>query len=147
MSSSSDTSSPAESSSRHARFGFSATLRVMCAAERHDEIERVTGLTATHQHRQGEEGRFGRPWPSDLWTLESPRPPAAPLDDHLAWLWDQIQPHAAFFRSLAAEDGVDMDIFCGYRSDCAECGFEVTPDALTIVHALNVPLEVSVVFR
>lgn len=128
------------------RIGFSATLRVMCAADRHEEIEHVTGLTATHQHEHGEPGFFGEPWPKDLWALESPRPPGAALGDHLDWLWTQVQPHQEYFRELAAEEGVDVDLFCGYRSDCAECGFEVQPQALRIVQALSIPLEVSVVF-
>ena len=128
------------------RIGFSATLRVMCAADRHDEIEQVTGLTATHQHEHGEPGLFGQPWPKDLWALESPLSPGAALDEHLDWLWTRVEPHQDYFRALAAEEGVDVDLFCGYRSDCAECGFEVQPEALTIVQALSVPLEVSVVF-
>jgi len=129
------------------RFGFSATLRVMCAADRHDEIEEVTGLSPTHQHEHGDPGLLGRPWPRDLWALESPRPRGAALSTHLNWLWERVEPHQAYFRDLAAEEGIDVDLFCGYRSDCAECGFEVQPGALEIVQALEIPLEVSVVFE
>jgi hypothetical protein len=138
---------PANSTSDTTRIGFSATLRVMCAAERHEEIERVTGLSSTHQHEHGEPGFFGQPWPKDLWALESPLPPGATLSDHLDWLWTQVRPHRDYFRALAAEEGIDVDLFCGYRSDCAECGFEVRPEAVEIVQALEIPLEVSVVFR
>ncbi|WP_158666585.1 DUF4279 domain-containing protein [Salinibacter altiplanensis] len=137
---------PPHSTSNTTHIGFSATLRVMCAAERHDEIEQVTGLTATHQHAHGEPGFFGQPWPKDLWALESPLPPDTALGEHLEWLWTRVEPHQDYFRGLAAEEGVDVDLFCGYRSDCDECGFEVQPDALNIVQALSVPLEVSVVF-
>lgn len=144
---SSASSASSASSSPSAQFGFSATLRIMCAADRHDDIEAATGLTPTHRHREGEPGLFGRPWPNDLWTLESPLAPHAPLNDHLDWLWDQVRPHQTYFRTLAREDGVDVDVFCGYRSDCAECGFEVVPDSLAIVQALDVPLEVSVVLQ
>ena len=56
-----------------------------------------------------------------------------------------MRPHQAYFRELAAEESVDVDLFCGYRSDCAECGFEVRPEALKIVQALSIPLEISVV--
>lgn len=129
------------------RFGFSATLRVMCAADRHDEIESVTSLTATHRHEEGEAGFMDRPWPKDLWTLESPHPRGADLDTHLHWLWERVRPHQEYFRALAAEEGIDVDLFCGYRSDCAECGFEVQPEALEIVQALEIPLEVSVKFE
>ena len=117
----------------------------MCAAERHREIERVTGLTATHQHTHGDEGLFGRPWPNDLWALESPLPPGRDLSAHLCWIWEQVRPHRDYFRALAAEEGIDVDLFCGYRTDCAECGFEVCPEALRLTQALHVPLEMSVV--
>lgn len=147
MSDSAPSSAPSGAASDPARFGFSATLRIMCAAERHDEIEEVTGLTPTHRHREGEPGLFGRPWPKDMWTLESPIAPSAPLSDHLDWLWDQVRPHQDYVRTLACEDGVDVDVFCGYRSDCAECGFEVAPESLAIIQALDVPLEVSVVLQ
>lgn len=136
-----------ESTENETRLGFSATLRVMCAAERHEEINRVTGLSPTHQHEHGEPGLFGEPWPKDLWVLESPLPPGAALNDHLDWLWAQVRPHQNYFRALADEESTDVDLFCGYRSDCAECGFEVQPKALEIVQVLNIPLEVSVVLR
>jgi hypothetical protein len=127
------------------RFGFSATLRVMCVAERHKEIERETGLVATHQHARGEEGLFGRPWPDDLWALESPRPRGADLNNHLQWIWEQVRPHQDYFRALSGEEDTQVDLFCGYRTDCAECGFEICPEALEITQALDIPLEVSVV--
>ncbi|NBB74442.1 MAG: DUF4279 domain-containing protein [Bacteroidetes bacterium] len=128
------------------RFSYSATLRVMCAPDRHDEIERVTGLTATHRHQHGEPSFFGEPWPNDLWALESPLPPGAALSDHLCWLWEQVRPHQAYVRSLVDDDGIDVDLFLGYRSNCGECGFEICPDALAITQALGIPLEVSVIF-
>jgi len=141
------TSPSPDTPSESVRFGFSAILRIMCASDRHDNIEDVTGLTPTHKHRAGDEGLFGEPWPNDLWTLESMLPPAAPLDDHLDWLWNEVRPHRDYLRDLAVQDDVDMDVFCGYRSNCAECGFELAPTSLQIVEALDVPLQVSVVFR
>jgi len=146
MMSASEAGAPS-STDRPPRFGFSATLRVMCAADRHDEIEQETGLVATHQHARGEEGLFGRPWPDDLWALESPYPRGAALDEHLRWIWNEVRPHQAYFRALAAEEGTDVDLFCGYRTDCAECGFEVCPEALEITQALDIPLEVSILLR
>jgi len=136
----------ATSSDEETRLGFSATLRVMGAADRHDEIEEVTGLSATHRHRHGDASLFGRPWPKDLWALESPLPRAASLSDHLDWLWDEVRPHRDYFRGLAEQDDIDVDIFCGYRSDCAVCGFEIRPASLKITQALEVPLEVSAIF-
>jgi len=73
--------------------------------------------------------------------------PATPLDDHLSWLWETVRRHMDHLRDLTAEETVDMDLFCGDRSNCAECGFELGPESLQIVQALDIPLEMSVVLR
>jgi len=44
------------------------------------------------------------------------------------------------------DDGIDVDLFLGYRSNCGECGFEICPDALAITQAFGIPLEGSVIF-
>jgi len=100
---------------------------------------------ATHQHSRGESGLFGRPWPEDLWALESPHRRGADLNDHLQWIWEKVRPHQEYFRAVAAEEDTEVDLFCGYRSDCAECGFEICPEALKITQALDISLQVSVV--
>lgn len=67
------------------------------------------------------------------------------MSAHLQWLWERIGPHADYFRSLVA-DGVQVDVWCSYTTDCDHGGFTLEPDAAEIARSLGVPLHVSTVF-
>ena len=116
----------------------------MNAPSRHEEIERETGLAPTEAHRRGEARRAGSSWPNDVWILKSPLLAERPVSDHLLWLDQTLRPHLDYFRSLV-DAGVEIDLFCGYRSDCDHCGFSVNPEALALAHDLGVQIEVSVI--
>ncbi len=114
------------------------------APDRHEEIERETGLTATVQHRRGELGLDGSPLPNDVWMIRSPLLSECSLSDHLLWIDGQVRPHFGYFRSLV-DAGVEVDLYCGYQSDCDHCGFELVPEALALAHDLGVRLGVGVI--
>jgi len=127
-------------------FRFSASLRVMEAPELHHEIEVVTSLKPSQVHCKGDLKYPGKSyvWENDIWMLDSPLDRKLELTDHLNWLWNTIKPHSAYFKSLL-ENGIHVDVFCGYRSDCDHAGFEVQPDALEIFTKLHIPFGVSCV--
>lgn len=127
-------------------FSYSASLRVLDAPERHREIEEVTGLKPSHVHMKGElaHEKSKRRWENNIWLLSSPLEETSELAEHLNWLWQQVQPHQAYFRSLI-ESGAKVDIFCGYRSNCDHSGFSIDPGALEIAQKLDVRLEFSVI--
>jgi hypothetical protein len=118
----------------------------MNAAAKHSEIEQVTGLKATDCHLKGEVKieKTGKTWGGDMWLLESPLPEEDSLSDHLYWLAEQILPHLDYFLRLK-ESGVELDIFCGYRSNCWHAGFEVEHEALELFTKLKVPFGISVI--
>ena len=117
------------------------------AAERHEEISRVTGLAPTTSHVRGDRRFASSDWlyENDIWILKSSLPGHANMSAHLRWLWDRIGPHAHYFRSLVGE-GVEVDVWCSYITDCDHCGFTLEPDAAEIARSLGVPLHVSTVF-
>lgn len=41
--------------------------------------------------------------------------------------------------------GVEIDIFCGYTSDCDHAGLSIEPDALRVFDSLNIPVEISII--
>ncbi|HYG61076.1 MAG TPA: DUF4279 domain-containing protein [Thermoanaerobaculia bacterium] len=127
-------------------FAFSASLRVLDAPERHEEIERMTGLRPSHVHLRGDlaNEKSGRRWTRDVWGLKSPLSKETSMTEHLFWLWEQVKPHQAYFESLIAA-GVRVDVFCGYRSNCGYAGFDLNPEAFEIVRALRLPFEISVI--
>jgi len=125
-------------------FHFSACLRVMDAPELHDAIESRTGLKATESHKKGDlaNRKTGRRWKNDIWTIESRSRQNSNLSSLLRSLWHRIEPHHRYFAELAKK-GTKIDVFCGYSSDYNGAGFSIDPDALKIVTALKVKLEVS----
>lgn len=124
----------------------SATLRIVDAGTRHDEITRVTGLVPSRVHRKGEvvDDKTGLVWPSDYWAIKSPLPKVASMTTHLAWLWVQVEPHADYFRRLIRE-GVHMHVYCKYVSNNSQPRFSVEPEGIRILHELGVPIEVAVI--
>ena len=131
-------------------FCFSASFRVRDAAKWHMKIEQRTGLKPHHSHLKGElmfpETSYTKRWEHDVWKLNSPLGEELPLSDHLSWLWKQISPHVEFFKELINQ-GIHVDVFCGYRSDSDTAGFSIDPEALEIIHKLQIPLEVSVIIH
>ncbi len=126
-------------------FKFSATLRIFGDIGDLDEISRTLGLQPKHTHRKGELKSPRRPdvWKEDAWLYEPPAEENRPLEEHIMALWDQLRPHMTFLKSLKA--GHKVDIFCGYRSNSATAGFEVSHECLGLFIELGIPFGVSVI--
>ena len=127
-------------------FAFSATLRIKNAPHIHKEFERKTGLCPSHVHSKGDiaNAKSGRVWKNDIWMLDSPLPEEDELTKHILWLKDMLEPHMKYILELKKR-GVDIDIFCGYRSDCDNAGFNIMPNALKLFIDLDIPVEFSVI--
>ena len=127
-------------------FNFSASFRIKNAKDMHDLITRKTGIIPTHCHCVGDiaNSKTGRKWLNDIWSLESQCNDTENLSKHISNLWETIEPHKEFFKGLV-EKGVDIDVFCGYSSDCDHAGFSIEPQAFEIFTYLNIILEMSVI--
>ena len=127
-------------------FRHSACLRILDVGHLHDEISKKTGLTPTHLHRKGEYYGKKRPkkWKNDVWILDSPLPVSRGLTAHLVWLHKKLSPHKAYLRRLQRQ-GVKMDIYCGYRSNCDFAGFEIRPAAYGIFRDFSLPFGCCVI--
>lgn len=125
-------------------FCFSATLRIFGHGLDLDAITRDLGIEPTHIHREGERRNpNAKPWPHDMWMLESPLDETRPLGEHLDWLYERLQVHVAYLKALKSDAMVD--IFCGYRSNSDTAGFEVAYPSLRLFAELEVPFGVSVI--
>lgn len=127
-------------------FAFSATLRIHGNIESLDEITKTLGVEPTRTHRRGERRRVKSqgPYEDDGWHYEAPVPEEKPLTEHLEALWSVVCNHVDYLKELKTQ-GLSVDIFCGYRSDCDHAGFTVAPGALRIFRELDVPFGVSVI--
>lgn len=125
-------------------FAFSATLRIFGPEVPFAEIEEALGVAPTHTHRKGERrGPRSPGYQADAWQYQAPIPKTEPLAVHLDALWAVIRPAVDYLKKLKTR--CDVDVFCGYRSNCDMAGFEVPHTSLELFTALEVPFGVSVI--
>jgi hypothetical protein len=117
-----------------------------------DAVTRATGLTPEVSHRKGDphvgaHGRQYQPWPTGVWSLSSEQGlPGSDkhLDDHLAWLLDQLEPHAGDLRRSRTEQQLTADFYCSYFMGQANSGFELSAAILARIVALGLDASVGV---
>jgi hypothetical protein len=125
-------------------FCFSATLRIHGDELPFEEISQRLGVQPPHHQRKGE--RRGPSSPAsrdDAWRFTPALPESEPLDRHLKSLWDVMRPHVEYLKAL--KERFNLDVFCGYRSNCDTAGFEVSHGCLELFIALEIPFGVSVI--
>jgi hypothetical protein len=131
--------SVAPSLRRRSLFEFDACLRFGGVGERHEAIEKTTGLAPTRSHRKGQlRGKSNKVYAEDLWLLASPLGRVS-LDEHLEWLWGAVSPHTPFFKQLAAE-AAWADVCLGCLSESAFPVLSVKADSLALTKELGVGL-------
>jgi hypothetical protein len=122
----------------------SASLRIFGQLGDPHKITRLLGVEPTHWHRRGDRWPpRARPYEHDMWLYEAPVPEDRPLTEHLEALWQTFRPHVQSLKKL--KERLNVDIFCGYRSNCGSAGFVVDHRALVIFTELEVPFGVSVI--
>ncbi len=125
-------------------FACSATLRIHGMDLPFDEISKRLGSEPTHVHRKSDRtGTHSRPFKSDAWHFQPALPESAKLEMHLHALWKQFKPRARYLRSLKKR--YDVDVFCGYRSNCDHAGLDLEHSSLEIFTALEVPFRLSII--
>jgi hypothetical protein len=126
-------------------FCFRATLRIYGDGVPFDEISQRLGIQPTNTHRKGER-RHANPnhsYQDDAWHFESPLSELEPLEHHLAALWLIIKPEVEYLKLL--KRNFNVDVFCGYRTNCDHAGFEISHKALELFTALEIPFGVSII--
>ncbi|MBN2534379.1 MAG: DUF4279 domain-containing protein [Spirochaetales bacterium] len=127
-------------------FNFSVSFRIMNAPEYHEKIKENTKIVATHVHKKGDikSKTNNKRWENDIWILSSPLPKESQIDKHIEWLWQTIEPHIEFFFELK-EKNVKMDIFCGYRTNCDNGGFNLDTKSIEILNKFKIPIGFSII--
>ena len=124
---------------------FCAALRVKNAGHLHDQLSSQLGVQPTGVTLRGEvSGALGRPASQDMWVLDAPLAEEEPLAAHLAWLANALQGKGQYLKQLVA-DGVDIDIFCGYRTNSDYSSFEMPAGAFNFAGDIGIPLHMSYV--
>jgi hypothetical protein len=125
-------------------FHFSATLRIHGVNLPFEEIAQQLGVQPTYVRRKGQRrGPRLSAYPDDAWHFQPPVPKDEPLAHHIEALWDVVRPSLDYVKAL--KQRFEVDVFCGYRSNCDTAGFEVPHTCLELFTALEVPFGVSVI--
>ena len=125
-------------------FLFSATLRIHGHGVPFDEISQKLGVQPTHVHREGEHpGPRSPGYRDDAWQFQPGVPETEPLERHIEALWQVVRPVVEYPKGLKGR--FQVDVFCGYRSNCDHAGFQVSHECLELFAALEIPFGVSVI--
>jgi hypothetical protein len=106
-----------------------------------DEINKNLGLQATNSGLKG--GRpskhpGARPLRTSIWMLNCPLDDHLPLQDHLKWLLDTLEPRLYIIRGIVMQ--YDTKLICGYSSEHGQGGCTINAALLDRLANLGVPL-------
>jgi len=125
-------------------FAYSASLRIAGEISDMGKISATLGLSPTHSHRKGERrGPKAAPYHQDMWSYSPPVEKSEPLHRHIDALWSKLKPHQRYLLEL--KQSLNVDVFCGYRSNCDTAGIEVPHTSLEMFIELEIPFGVSII--
>lgn len=124
----------------------------LCSDELDPEtITHATGLVPDRAHRKGEprESKTGRHpiWRSGLWLIDSSTAlstSAAPLEEHVKWLLDRLEPSGDQLRVVCREQGLVGDFYCGYFMHQWNSSIGLDPQTLGRIAALNAGVVIDI---
>ena len=103
------------------------------------EVSGVLGFEPTTSGRKGEIRGNGRPpRRNSIWSLHSPLASQEPLDKHLEWLLDRLEPKADAIGGISQR--YEVDFFCGFSSENGQGGCTFDASLLDRLARLKLPL-------
>jgi Domain of unknown function (DUF4279) len=125
-------------------FAYSATLRIFGDIADLDGITEHLGVLPTSSHRRGDRrGPNSPPFKQDMWSYTAPVKENEPLHVHIDALWNTFKERRQYLLQL--KQGLKVDVFLGYRSNCDHAGIEVPHQSLEIFRELQVPFGLSII--
>jgi hypothetical protein len=86
-------------------------------------------------------GHARRPTGTTCGPYQPPLDETRPLEEHILALWEAVRQHVDYVKSL--KETLNVDVFCGYRSNSQTAGFQVGHGCLELFVKLEVPFGVS----
>ena len=104
---------------------YHASFRIVGDALEPGEINEMLGLQATRSGRKGEfaGSLLGNLSQISFWLMDCPLDFRLPMEDHLKWLLERLEPKADAINALAERFSVEF--FCGFSSGNGQGGFEL----------------------
>ena len=126
-------------------FKYSATLRIFGTIPDLDEITQRLGVSPSGAYRKGQRG-WGEnlpPYKFDMWMYSAPVKKTEPLHVHIDTLWNTFKDHKEYLLHL--KQGLTVDVFLGYQSNCDHAGVEVPYPSLEMFRELEIPFGLSII--
>ena len=117
-----------------------ATFRLNGDELRPDEINKILGLEPTSSGLKGERfsTRHNGVRRTSFWLLQSPLDASQPLEEHLEWLLDRLEPKTDSIKSLVEK--WYGDFFCGLFSEDLQGGATIESGLLRRLAQMGIPL-------
>ncbi len=106
-----------------------------------DEISKNLNIVATNSGlKGGRQSKYprARQLRTSIWQLHSPLDEHLPLQDHLRWLCDALEPKVDVVREIVKQ--YNARLFCGYSSEHGQGGCTFDAALLDRLANLRVPL-------
>jgi hypothetical protein len=110
-----------------------------------DRISALLGVKPTYTHRKGERrSKFTEPYPNDMWGYRVSGDDEETLDDLLRQIGGVFLEKAEQIKSLIADDGLKVDVFCSYLFLPNQGGFDLSPETLELFTRAGIELCISI---
>jgi hypothetical protein len=118
----------------------SASFRIGGERFEPGEIEAILGFSATSFKLKGERlsPRLTMTRRNSVWVLKCPLSDQLPLQEHLEWLLNVLEPKLDAISGLKQKHKIDL--FCGFSSENGQGGFTLSPSILTRLSNLGISL-------
>jgi hypothetical protein len=109
-----------------------------------DEITKLLGQTPTRSGRKGDVRLSPRTnvklptWKNSFWLCTSPLPDHEPLERHLLWIIDRMEPKRQMLRELAKKYKVQF--ICGFSSENGQGGCTFDSELLGRISSFGISL-------
>ena len=123
----------------------SCSFRVFGDIRDPDRISALLGVKPTYTHRKGERrSKFTEPHPIDTWRYEISGNDEETLDELLRQIGGVFLEKVEQIKSLIADDGLKIDVYCSYEFWPNQGGFDFSPQALELFTLAGIELCISI---
>jgi hypothetical protein len=105
------------------------------------------GISVEMNQGSARTGRAGTmtvlgPRSNDVWSIGSPLDPLEPLEDHLAWLHSQIEPHVSYLADLPGT--ARIRVYIGFTLSQEQNGFAILPEHIRLFGSISAMIEMYI---
>lgn len=79
----------------------------------------------------------------DVWSINSPLKPLEPLEKHLSWLREQLEPHINYLSQLSTM--AHLRVYLGFTLSQEQNGFAIREEFVRLLASFNAFIELYII--